>query len=295
MADDRARGSLDEFERDWAEALRGDLSRRLIYPDPRRDEQSAIFEAVKARQILDALAAHGIRRGRMLEYGCGSAGMSIFLRERRFDAYAVDLLPSALVIARANDEAHRTLPTPLPLAQADAMRLPFADGAFDLVMSNGLLEHFASEPLSALLAEVLRVLRPGGLFIADMIPKRLDVRAVGNVLNFTASAAYHLARGRFGRLRELPGMYFEPYYETGFAPEEWERILREAGLRDVRVQVCRPFPPLAIRGWPEAAYTRVMRAMLPLWRRFDAADSWLTRRWGWMYLAVGVRDGADRT
>lgn len=43
----------------------------------------------------------------------------------------------------------------------DVQRLPFADGAIDLVFATGLLEHVEDD--RALLAEIHRVLRPGGL------------------------------------------------------------------------------------------------------------------------------------
>lgn len=56
--------------------------------------------------------------------------------------------------------------SPVPnFAQADAARLPFANGAFDAVISNHSLEHFRD--LAGSLAEIGRVLKPSGaLFIA---------------------------------------------------------------------------------------------------------------------------------
>jgi ubiquinone/menaquinone biosynthesis C-methylase UbiE len=50
------------------------------------------------------------------------------------------------------------------VAQADAQRLPFADGAFDAACSSyGALPFVADVP--AVLGEVARVLRPGGRFV----------------------------------------------------------------------------------------------------------------------------------
>jgi SAM-dependent methyltransferase len=46
----------------------------------------------------------------------------------------------------------------------DASKLPFADGSFDIVISDNVLEHLR-EPIHAI-REVHRVLRPGGLFLA---------------------------------------------------------------------------------------------------------------------------------
>jgi len=48
----------------------------------------------------------------------------------------------------------------------DVQRLPFTDGSIDLVFATGLLEHVEDE--RALLAEIRRVLRPGGIVHAEI-------------------------------------------------------------------------------------------------------------------------------
>ena len=53
------------------------------------------------------------------------------------------------------------VPFPNTAVVADVQRLPFRDGTLDLVVATGLLEHVEDE--RAVLAEVRRVLRPGGL------------------------------------------------------------------------------------------------------------------------------------
>ena len=53
----------------------------------------------------------------------------------------------------------------LAFVQADGAQLPFAQGTFDVVFSHGCLEHFHN--LEGVFAEMLRVLRPGGLLYAE--------------------------------------------------------------------------------------------------------------------------------
>jgi ubiquinone/menaquinone biosynthesis C-methylase UbiE len=50
-----------------------------------------------------------------------------------------------------------------PLVQADAARLPFADGAFDLVVARGVLHHLPD--VTGALREWRRTLRPGGAVV----------------------------------------------------------------------------------------------------------------------------------
>ena len=58
--------------------------------------------------------------------------------------------------------------SPVGLAAAQLIELPFADASFDVVISNGVLSIAASR--TRLLAEVARVLRPAGrLVVADMV------------------------------------------------------------------------------------------------------------------------------
>jgi SAM-dependent methyltransferase len=285
-------GSGEQFEGDWARVLLDQDSRWFVYPDPGRDDQVSLTEWVKAQEVLELLHARGVRNGRVLEYGCGAAGMSIFLKEHGFDVCAMDMSLSALKIARGNDERNRSVSRALPLAVADARSLPVADATFDIVMSYGLLEHFDEDALRTLLPEVIRTLKPGSVFVADICPGGLNMRLVGNVFSFVASSVSHLVRGESAALRKLSRRYFDHYYTSSFAPEVWESLLRRHGLQDVRIQVCRPFPMLAIWGKAEALYVRLLRLLLPLWLRFDRSRSPVKRRWGWMYLAIGTRRNA---
>ena len=52
---------------------------------------------------------------------------------------------------------------------ADARRLPFADGAFDIIVSDSTLDHFSDTPdIAVSLREMARVLRPGGTLIITL-------------------------------------------------------------------------------------------------------------------------------
>jgi ubiquinone/menaquinone biosynthesis C-methylase UbiE len=85
---------------------------------------------------------------------------------------AVDLAEHMLRLAGENVR-RAGLAERIRLERCDAKRLPFADGAFAAVMSNSIVHHIP-EP-AAVLAEVLRVLRPeGDLFIRDLLRPEND-------------------------------------------------------------------------------------------------------------------------
>ena len=283
-------GSRQAFDLDWREALETGDPRWFSYPAKEPMTQTEIFESVKARRIEELLAAQAITAERILELGCGAAGMSIFLANKGFEVWAVDISMNALRVAQANATLHGS-PDHLNLIRGNIFCLPFSNGGFDVVMSYGLLEHFGETNLPQLLDEALRLLKPGGLFLADIVPgpSRLSIRTLGIVLSFIGSVVYHLAKREKKKVNQLYSAYFEHLYENSFDDKAWTRILTQAGLHSVTVEVCRPFPPLAITGKLERVYVTLMQAAMPLWHSFDGRNTWLSRRWGWMYLAHGTQ------
>ena len=103
-----------------------------------------------------------LRRGMcVLDVGCGPGTITVGLAAAVAPGRVVglDVQPRVLGQARAHAAAHRTANVAFQAGSATA--LPFPDGAFDAVFAHTLLEH-VREPL-AVLREVRRVLRPGGV------------------------------------------------------------------------------------------------------------------------------------
>ncbi len=102
--------------------------------------------------ILNCLEAHGLPQpgSRILDVGCGTGLM--LKRLERFDPVGLDYSPLAMRFCRRRG-AQR-------LVCADVTRLPFEDGAFDLILALDLLEHVERD--DRLVEEFHRALRPGG-------------------------------------------------------------------------------------------------------------------------------------
>jgi SAM-dependent methyltransferase len=113
---------------------------------------------------LDEADAHllgDVAGRRVLEVGAGAGQCSRWLREQGARAVAVDLSLGMLRRSRRIDVGRTD---PVPVAQADATRLPFADATFDTACSAYGAVPFVADS-ARVMREVARVLVPGGRWV----------------------------------------------------------------------------------------------------------------------------------
>ncbi len=165
MTDDASAVLPDQIERAVRanQAMHARLAERYDQVEPHfRPENQA-----KVRARIEVLAAGG--RGRLLDVGCGT-GFIIRVAGDVFDAVdGVDATPEML--ARIDVGSGR-----VTLHQGVVENLPFDDRTFDMVTAYSFLDHLA-DPVVAL-EEAFRVLRPGGVLYADLLPNRSYWKAV---------------------------------------------------------------------------------------------------------------------
>jgi demethylmenaquinone methyltransferase/2-methoxy-6-polyprenyl-1,4-benzoquinol methylase/phosphoethanolamine N-methyltransferase len=140
----------------------------------------------------------------VLDVGCGTGGVTIPAKLRvgtNGSVAGIDPAPEMITIARR--KANRAgLEIDFRLGVIES--LPFADGTFDAVTSSLMMHHLPQHLRVKGLAEIWRVLKPGGrLLIADMMrpgPSFLE--------HLTSLVLHHGHSIRFG-IEDLPGFLRE--------------------------------------------------------------------------------------
>ncbi|SHI19271.1 class I SAM-dependent methyltransferase [Streptomyces sp. 3214.6] len=132
----------------------------LVYAD---------WDASVRRQGAALGALLGPGRATVLDCACGIGTQAVGLALHGHRVTGTDLSPRAAARA-AREAAHRDVP--LPTAAADMRQLPFPDAGFDAVVcADNSLPHLLTErDVRTALAEMRRVLRPGGLLLISTRP-----------------------------------------------------------------------------------------------------------------------------
>jgi ubiquinone/menaquinone biosynthesis C-methylase UbiE len=115
-------------------------------------------------KVYDALVAQAdLRDGlRVLEIGCGTGNVTTRVKRAAPGADVVGIDPDPLALARSQRKVAGL--SGIRFERAYAQQLPFEDGEFDRALSSMMLHHLDEDVKAGALAEVYRVLRPGGQF-----------------------------------------------------------------------------------------------------------------------------------
>ena len=123
-----------------------------------------------------------------LDVGCGNGMTALHLAATYgFDVTGIDVDPEQIRLARESAESR----TDVRFLVGDATRLPFDAAAFDVVATNKTTHHIPE--WKTVLAEMVRVLQPGGYFIYGdlVVPSwlaRLGRSVAGGLAGFVTRA-----------------------------------------------------------------------------------------------------------
>ncbi len=133
--------------------------------------QSGRFSVTPTRKNLFSLFEKIPLPGdaKILDVGCGSGSLTRFWKERGYDVIGLDISDNALEIAAKKG---------LNCVKGDVTKgLAFEDNTFDLVYSDGLLEHFINP--KPILEEIFRVSRK---YVLTTVPRKCLYKVIHNIL-----------------------------------------------------------------------------------------------------------------
>ena len=175
---------------------------------------SAISDAALTQRFVDALGeAAG---GSVLDVACGPGILSAAVAKTARNVVAFDLTPQML--KKAAQRCNEVGLTNVSFREGTANELPFADAAFDAVVTRLSVHHF--ERPAQVMSEIFRVLRPGGRFvIADVISSEVPAESeLQNAIEILRDPSH---------VRMLPGSELTALVrEAGFAIEHlatWDK------------------------------------------------------------------------
>ncbi len=217
-----------------------------------------------------------VRGQRVLEIGCGMGLHASLWSHAGARITTMDLTRRASRLARKRFDQGKI---PASVAQADGERLPFRDNTFDRIWSWGVIHH--SSRTDTIVGEVLRVLKPGGLFQA-MVYHRTSVRywIIGGI-------QHGLLHGKLLRMNldEVNQTFTDGAIARHYTCAEiHHRLLKN--FKNIRCRILQEsgsdaFPkisPILHRLNPEAA------------ARFDA---WINSLFGWFLFFEAVKPGGN--
>ncbi len=210
-------------------------------------------------------------------------GLYPFLVTRASDVVAIDVSPAVVAAARDRHPGLRC-------QVGDVRKLEFADSSFDTVVSNSTLDHFGSrEEIAIALAELRRVLRPGGELVLTL----------DNPLNPFIALMRTLPRGRLNRVWLRFGaatarVGLNPYYVGAtLGPRALRRLLPSLGFETLELRAIVHCPrPLAVAAGQyleRRAKPRSQERFLRALAAFERLSALPTRYLSGYFVAVHAR------
>jgi SAM-dependent methyltransferase len=202
----------------WEDAvvwLRSQPARRQLVLDAFYDDP-LIAAAERYRGSGEWQAVSQLLRGRSgkaLDVGAGRGIASYALAREGFQVCSLEPDPGTVVGAGAIRALAAEAALPISVVEEFSERLPFAEGAFDIVFARAVLHH--TRDLDLACSEMYRVLRPGGIFVAareHVISKEADL---GQFLD--GHPLHHLYGGEHAFLLDR---YIGALKAAGFSPLE---------------------------------------------------------------------------
>jgi len=164
-------------QKDWWNA-RFSNDKNIISQGGQAETAKILTDTLWVAGVKDFHKILGQAKGRTcLDLGCGFGQLSRHFDQLGFEVTAVDFSENALAVLKSHSPHIKT-------AIQDITRpLPFGDMTFDVVIANLCLHYFCKRDTENAIAEINRVLKPGGLLIGSVLSQE-EFEVVKDVLEF---------------------------------------------------------------------------------------------------------------
>jgi SAM-dependent methyltransferase len=179
---------------------------------------TGVAAARRIAEILEA-AGHPLSRHRtILDFGCGPGRLAACIHDLhpRARIHACDIDPEA--IAWAADALGDVARFHVNGAEPP---LPFADESFDLIYAISVFTHLPEDLQHAWLAELRRVLKPGGILLTTML--NVATFDLPDTVKADGAARGFAYWGDAAPTEGLPGFYRLTYHTHDYVRREWGR------------------------------------------------------------------------
>jgi malonyl-CoA O-methyltransferase len=249
-------------------------------------DAAAWLQGAVREELLSRVAQLAATPRAVLDLGAGTglAAVALKRRYRGASVTAVDIAAPMLAVARRRSRFWR----PIRCIEADARQLPFEEASFDLVFSNLMLQWLV--PPDAALAEIRRVLKPGGLLLASSFgPETLqELRAAWAAADDGVHVNAFIDMHDLGGALQRAG-FAEPVLDVDRHRQHYPdaralmRELKALGAHNVDTRRARGLTGRATWARMHAAYEAQREA------------AGLPATWQVLYAAAWAPDGADRS
>lgn len=149
-ASEQGQARWDRYGLELANAIRDNPSAHLIRGAP-------VLHWQVHRDLMVRLRP--LRQAKLLELGCGTGHLAVYLAQQGADMTALDVGPHLVEAARMLASVNETT---CDFVVGSATSLPFPAESFDRVFGLAILHHLHEDAVSRAMEEVHRVLKPGG-------------------------------------------------------------------------------------------------------------------------------------
>ena len=120
--------------------------------------------------VVDLVPILARRRAeRVLDLGCGAGRHVMYLAESGFETYGADISEAGLKLTKKRLESRKI---EAEIIKCDMKSMPYIQSCFDAVICVQTIYHQTSEGIQETVSEIRRILKKGGLLLANFHSKR---------------------------------------------------------------------------------------------------------------------------